>query len=63
MPERQPSAREVDAIFAAALEEPSAERRRFLADACDGRPDVRERVEELLELADTPDRLLARRQG
>jgi serine/threonine-protein kinase len=41
----------IDDLFAAALELPAGERSAYLAAACDGRPELRAEVEELLGLA------------
>jgi non-specific serine/threonine protein kinase/serine/threonine-protein kinase len=44
---------DVEAVFAAALEQPSPYRAAYLADACKGRPDLRAEVESLLASHDS----------
>lgn len=45
----------IDELFDAALDLPTAARGRWLDAVCEGQPELRARVERLLELSDTDD--------
>lgn len=48
----------IDELFDAALDLPTAARARWLDAVCEGQPELRARVERLLELSDTDDERL-----
>jgi serine/threonine-protein kinase len=55
--------REIDRIFAAALEKPPEERRAFLDEACAGDPELRQEVEHLLQADESDATFLERPAG